>query len=76
MTETATIEREITERIVAARLRLRFDKVVLRLIDSLKVALAEIVLEDQTVIFTLTAPIKRPRKDGCRNRRSGARRSA
>jgi hypothetical protein len=56
------VEREIKERIVAAGLRLRFDKVVLRLIGSLKAALAEIVPEDQTVIFTLTAPIKLPAK--------------
>jgi hypothetical protein len=62
MTETASIEQEITERLVAARLRLRFDKVVLRLINSLKTTLAEIVPEDQTVIFTLTAPIKLPAK--------------
>ena len=62
VTETATIEREITERIIATGLRLRFDKVVLRLIDGLKAALAEIVPEGQTVIFTLTAPIKFPAK--------------
>jgi hypothetical protein len=60
--ETATIEREITERIAAAKLRLRFDKVVRRLIDGLKATLAEIVSEDQTIVFTLTAPIKFPAK--------------
>lgn len=58
----ATIEREIMERIAAAKLRLRFDKVALRLIDGLKAALAETVPEDQTVIFTLTAPVRLPAK--------------
>jgi hypothetical protein len=32
--ETATIDREITERIAAAKRRLRFDKVVRRLITA------------------------------------------
>lgn len=62
MTKPAAIEQEITERITAASLRLRFDKVVLRLIDKVKAAVTDIVPEDQTVIFTLTAPIKRPAK--------------
>jgi hypothetical protein len=62
VTEPVMIEREIVERIAAAKLRLRFDKVVLRLIGGLKAALAEVVPEDQTVIFTLTAPIKLPAK--------------
>lgn len=54
------IEREIAERIRAAKLRLRFDRVAVRVIGGLKGALAEIVPEDQTVIFTLTAPIRLP----------------
>ncbi|SRR5579883_3290399 len=56
------IEREIAERIAAAKLRLRFDKVVLRLIGSLKAGLSEVVPEGQAVIFTLTAPVKLPAK--------------
>jgi hypothetical protein len=47
MTETAMIEWEITEKIVAARLRVRFDKVALRLINSVQVAVDEIVPEDK-----------------------------
>jgi hypothetical protein len=58
--EPAVIEREIAERIKAAKLRLRFDKVALRLIDSLRSALAQIVPNDQTIVFTLTAPIRLP----------------
>ncbi len=58
VTETATIERELTAGIAAAKLHLRFDKVALRLVDGLKTALADIVPQDQTIIFTITAPIK------------------
>lgn len=54
------IEREIAEKIRVAKLRLRFDKVAVRVIGGLKGALAEFVPEDQTVIFTLTAPIRLP----------------
>lgn len=62
MTETAEVERDITDGIAAAKLRLRFDKVALRLINGLKAGLAETVREDQAVIFTVTAPIKLPAK--------------
>lgn len=62
MTETAEVEQEITDRIAAAKLRLRFDKVALRLINGLKAVLAETVREDQAMIFTVTAPIKLPAK--------------
>jgi hypothetical protein len=60
VTETATIEREIAERIRAERIRLRFDRVVRGLNNNLKAALAAIVPEGQSVVFTVTAPIKRP----------------
>jgi hypothetical protein len=60
--ETTTIEREIIGRIAAAKIRLRFDQAVLRLVNGLKAALAEIVPQDQTVIFTVTAPIRHPAK--------------
>ena len=45
--ETSMIELEITERIAAAKIRLRFDKSVVRLVDSLKATLAEVVPEGQ-----------------------------
>jgi hypothetical protein len=61
-TETSMIEREIAEHIAAAKIRLRSDKSVLRLVNSLKAALAEVVPEGQAVIFTVTAPIKRRAK--------------
>lgn len=56
------IEREIADKVRAAKLRLRFDKVALRLIRDLKNAVAEIVPENQTLVFTVTAPINRPSK--------------
>ena len=60
--EAAKVEREIIERIATAKLRLRFDRVVLRLVGGLKAALADIVPEDQVVILTITAPIRRATK--------------
>jgi hypothetical protein len=56
--EPAAIEREIAEQAAAAKLRLRFDKVVVRLVGGLKAALTGVVPEDQTLVFTVTAPIK------------------
>lgn len=56
------VEKEIAERIAAAKLRLRFDKVVVRLAARLKAALAEIVPEDRSLIITVTAPIRLPAK--------------
>jgi hypothetical protein len=57
-----TVEREIIARLKAAKLRLRFDKVALRLIGGLKAALASVVPEGQAVVFTITAPIRLPGK--------------
>ncbi len=57
-----TVEREINARLKAAKLRLRFDKVALRLVGGLKAALAGAVPEGQTVVFTITAPIRLPAK--------------
>ncbi|SKA30743.1 hypothetical protein SAMN02745126_05016 [Enhydrobacter aerosaccus] len=62
MTEADMIEQEIIQRIRAAHLRLRFDKVVLRLVGGLKAALANVIPEGQAVIFTVTAPLKHPAK--------------
>lgn len=56
------IEREIAERITAAKLRLRFDRVVLGLAGRLKAALAGVIADDEAVIVTVTAPIKLPAK--------------
>jgi hypothetical protein len=57
-----TVERDIIARIRAAKLRLRFDKVALRLVGGLKTALASVVPKGQTVIFTITPPIRLPGK--------------
>jgi hypothetical protein len=56
------VEREIIARIRAAKLRLRFDKVALRLVGDLKAASADVVPEGQTVVFTIRAPIRLPAK--------------
>ena len=56
------VEHEIIARLRAAKLRLRSDKVALRLVGRLKAALASVVPEGQTVIFTITAPIRLPGK--------------
>ncbi len=58
--KVSAAEREITATIEAAGIRLRFDKVALRVLDKVKTALSEIVAENQTVIFMLTAPIRLP----------------
>ena len=57
-----TVEREIIERLRAAKLRLRFDKVALRLVGGLKAALAKVVPEGETIVFTISAPIRLPGK--------------
>jgi hypothetical protein len=54
------IEREIFEQIAASKLRLRFDRVVHRLVDRLKSDLAKVVPKGQTLLFTVTAPIRVP----------------
>ena len=62
MAQPMPVEREIAERIKAAGIRLRFDKVVLRLVAGVREATAGLVRENDTVIFTLTAPIRQPAK--------------
>ena len=57
-----TVEREIIARLKAAKLRLRFDKVALRLVGTLQAALASAVPEGQAVVFTVSAPIRLPGK--------------
>jgi hypothetical protein len=56
------IEQEMAERLAAAKVRLRLDKVAVRVVGRVKAALADIVPPDQTVVFTLTAPIRLPAK--------------
>ena len=60
--KTTTIEQEIGERARAAKLRLRFDKVVRRFAGDLKATLAGVLPEGQSVVITVTAPIKHPAK--------------
>ncbi len=55
-------EGEIAERIASAGIRLRFDKVALRLIDGVKASVIEAFPKDQSMLFTVTAPIKHPAK--------------
>lgn len=61
-TASTAVERDMIDRIRAAGIRLRFDKVVLRLVAGVKAATAGLVRADETVIFTLTAPIRLPSK--------------
>jgi len=56
------IERDIAELAARASLHLRFDRVVLRVVGLLQTTLAEVVPEGQAVLFTVTAPIRRPAK--------------
>ncbi len=60
--KTTAIEREIGEIARAAKLQLRFDKVVRRLTGDLKAMLASVLPEGQSVVITVTAPIKYPAK--------------
>lgn len=55
-------EAKIAERIAAAGIRLRFDKVALRLLDSVKASVGQVLAKDQSIAFTVTAPIKLPAK--------------
>ena len=61
-TSSTAVEREMIAKIKAAGIRLRFDKVVLRLVAGVKDATAGLVRADETVIFTLAAPIRQPSK--------------
>jgi hypothetical protein len=53
-------ERQITEKIGAAKFRLRFDKVATRLVRTLQDALEPVVEDGEALLFTCTAPIKQP----------------
>ena len=62
MVKTVTIEREIADSARAAKLKLRFDKVVRRVTGDLKTTLAGVLPEGRSVVITVTAPIKHPAK--------------
>jgi len=55
-------ERKIAKRIAEAGIRLRFDRVALRLLDGVKAAFDQTLPIDQSLAFTVTAPIKLPAK--------------
>jgi hypothetical protein len=61
--ETALlVEQEIIAQIAATGIRLRFDKVALRLVNGLRAVLPDMVPDGQALIFTVTAPIRHPAK--------------
>lgn len=55
-------EKEVHRRIAAAGVRLRFDRVVRRLLNDVKAGVAPHVPPDRTLAFTVTAPIRLPAK--------------
>ena len=55
-------ERKIAKRIAEAGIRLRFDRVALRFLDGVKAAFDQTLPIDQSLAFTVTAPIKLPAK--------------
>jgi len=60
--EIAALKRRGTGRGNAAGVRLRFDKVVTRLMERLQATLGETVPAGTTVLLTVTAPIRLPAK--------------
>jgi hypothetical protein len=60
--EADAVEREIIAQLRGAKLRLRFDRVALRLVGRLKAGLANAIPEGQIVLFTISAPIRLPGK--------------
>ncbi len=60
--EPTGIERELAARIAASGVRLRFDRVVLRLVERLRASLADDVPAGQAVLFACTAPVRLPGK--------------
>ena len=69
-----TVEREIITRLRAAKLRLRFDKAALRVVGRLKIALAGVVPEGETVVYHNPRPDKASCEDGCCAGKHAARR--
>ena len=56
------IEGTIAKRIAAAGIRLRFDKVALRLLEAVKAGVGQTLPAHQSIAFTITAPIRFPAK--------------
>lgn len=54
------IEHHLADKAARAGLRLRFDKVALRVTRSLQTSLRGFAPEGEAVLFTITAPISRP----------------
>ena len=52
----------IAKRIAAAGIRLRFDKVALRFVEAVQAGVDQTVPVDQSIAFTITAPIRFPAK--------------
>jgi hypothetical protein len=62
VTPSEIIEEKISNRIAASGIRLRYDRVAMRLLSEVKAVVAQVVPVDQSIAFTITAPIKRPAK--------------
>jgi hypothetical protein len=60
--DITTLKRRGTGQGSAAKPRLRFDKVVIRLMERLQTTLGETVPDGLTVVLTITAPIRLPAK--------------
>ncbi len=60
--DITTLKRRGAGQANAAKLRLRFDKVVTRLMDRLQATLGKTVPDGMTVLLTITAPIRLPSK--------------
>src|SRR5579875_2859414 len=60
--KAGTVEEEITRQMAASGIRLRFDKVALRLLDDVKAAVSQRLPAGQSIAFTVTAPIRLPAK--------------
>jgi hypothetical protein len=60
--EVTAIKHGIVQRSDLTKPRLRFDRVALGLVRDLRAALREFVPDGQTVILTITAPIRQPSK--------------
>ncbi|GAB2176334.1 hypothetical protein DLREEDagr8_18920 [Dongia sp. agr-C8] len=60
--DPSAVEHEIHERAAAAKIRLRFDKSVQRLLEGVKADLGAVIPDGQAILFTVTAPIRRRAK--------------
>jgi hypothetical protein len=58
--ELDPLERDIAERAASAGLHLRFDKVALRVVTTLRARVKDVLPERQVLLLTVTAPIRQP----------------